>query len=107
LAQTTTSAAALRAAADRLLRQVEHYGPERWAAHGRGDTVFALVQLLADLGAAAEGRAARAVPRLGKDLALPDQLRVMVADLLAVPTADCEKAEAAITATLAALAGAG
>jgi hypothetical protein len=42
----------------------------------------ALVQRLADLGAAAEGLPRRAVPRPEHDLVLPDQLAVMAADLL-------------------------
>jgi hypothetical protein len=44
--------------------------------------VYALVQHLADLGARAEGRPRRPVPRLEHDLGLPDQVQVMVADLL-------------------------
>lgn len=57
------------------------------------------MQRLADLGASVEGRPAQAVPRLDNDLALPDQVQVMVADLilanapddvLAVATADIE-----------------
>jgi hypothetical protein len=50
--------------------------------------VYALVQRLADLGADAEHRARREVPRIG-DMSLPDQLRVMADDLLAAnPTDD-------------------
>jgi hypothetical protein len=51
----------------------------------RADLVFGLVQRLADLGADAEGRAHRPVPRLDNDLALVDQVRVMVMDLLQSP----------------------
>ena len=44
--------------------------------------MFALVQRLADLGADAEGRPHRPVPRPDHALVLPDQLAVMTADLL-------------------------
>jgi hypothetical protein len=44
--------------------------------------IFALVQLIADLGADAEDRPRRPVPRAEHDLVLPDQLAVVVADLL-------------------------
>ena len=47
-----------------------------------------LVQWLADRCAEAEGRPARPVPRLDNDSVLPDQLRVMAGDLLAVPASD-------------------
>jgi hypothetical protein len=46
--------------------------------------VHALVQRLADLGADAEHRPRRPVPRLPHDVALPDQVTVVTADLLAV-----------------------
>ncbi|MFY1687784.1 hypothetical protein [Plantactinospora sp. WMMB782] len=75
---------------DLLVRQVGHWTPPRWAAPGpsggpvRADLVHRLVQHLADLAAAAAGEPARPVPRLENDLALPDQLRVVVADLVAV-----------------------
>ncbi|WP_422773296.1 hypothetical protein ACN28C_10445 [Plantactinospora sp. WMMC1484] len=75
---------------DLLVRQVGHWTPPRWAAPGRsggparGDRVHRLVQFLADLGADAAGEPRRSVPRLENDLALPDQLRVVVADLVAV-----------------------
>lgn len=71
-----------------LLAQVGHWETGRWggaatSAQGtRGDLVFGLVQTLADLGAAAEGRPVRPVPRLA-DTILADQLRVMADDLLA------------------------
>ena len=61
----------------------------RWAAVATPATCpgptwcTALVQQLADLAADAEGEPPRAVPRLDNDLALPDQLRVVAADLLA------------------------
>jgi hypothetical protein len=84
-------------AVDRLVSQVAHWETARWwrrvtptgagASPGavpatRGDLVYALVQRLADLGAEAEKRANRPVPRLS-DLALPDQIRVLADDLLA------------------------
>jgi hypothetical protein len=91
-ASSSESAAALCAAADRFVTRVAHWQPSRWsrpAAHPiggdettRASAVFSLVQRIADLAATAEGCPARAVPRLDNDLALPDQLRVMVADLL-------------------------
>jgi hypothetical protein len=51
----------------------------------RADLMFRLVQRLADLAAEAEGRACRPVPRLDNDLALVDQVRVMVLDLQRAP----------------------
>lgn len=88
--------AGLRQAERRLVARVSHWNPVRWAApaaldspaHSRADVVFALVQVLADLGAEAEHRHRRAVPRLSSDLALPDQVRVMVADLLRADAAE-------------------
>jgi hypothetical protein len=76
----------LAATVGRLVGQVGHWTPSRWAASGasgvpRGDTVHALVQWLADRCADAEGRARLPVPRLDNDLVLPDQLRVVAADL--------------------------
>ena len=71
---------------DRLLNQVRHWGPARWRP-SRSDFVYGLVQRLADLGADAEDRPRRTVPRVG-DLALPDQLRVMADDLLAAAPPD-------------------
>ncbi|HWB35761.1 MAG TPA: hypothetical protein VHA75_07035 [Rugosimonospora sp.] len=68
---------------DQLVNQVAHWTPARWAAGGAGDRVHALAQRLADLGADAEQREHRPVPRLDSDLALPDQVRVLAADLLA------------------------
>ncbi|GAB1645131.1 hypothetical protein [Krasilnikovia sp. MM14-A1259] len=78
---------------DRLLNQVGHWEQGRWWVHTpagptRADLAYGLVQLLADLGADAEGRQRRAVPRL-VDPVLPDQLRVTADDLLiAAPAAD-------------------
>jgi hypothetical protein len=82
------------ASIDRLLRQVGHWEQARWwtrppsaASTGptRGDTLYALIQRLADLGADAENRPHHPVPRLS-DLVLRDQLRVMADDLLATPS---------------------
>jgi hypothetical protein len=61
--------------------------PARWsgpagARTNRADRVHELVQRLADLVAGLEGEPVRPVPRLDNDLALPDQIRVLVADLL-------------------------
>jgi hypothetical protein len=72
---------------DRLIKQIAHWEQARWwsrveGSKTRGDLVYALVQRLADLGADAERRPHRPVPRL-TDLALTDQLRVMADDLLA------------------------
>jgi hypothetical protein len=65
----------------------------------RGDRAFELVQTLADLGANAERRPRRPVPR-EHDMILPDQLRVLADDLLtaAPPAALLESAEAAVEA---------
>lgn len=76
----------LTATVGRLVGQVGHWTPSRWAASGasgvrRGDALHALVQWLADRCADAEGRPRLPVPRLDNDLALPDQLRVVAADL--------------------------
>lgn len=66
---------------ERLLNQVRHWEQPRWRGH-RADQTATLVQLLADLGADAEGRPRRPVPR-EHDMILPDQLRVLADDLLA------------------------
>jgi hypothetical protein len=74
---------------DLLVRQVGHWEAPRWrtpAADGSGtraDAVHRLIQRIADLGAAQEGRVGPPVPRLEGDAALPDQLRVVAADLVA------------------------
>ena len=74
---------------DLLTRQVSHWEAPRWAAPAatgdgtRGDAVYHLVQRLADLAADVEGRVRQEVPRLASDVALPDQLRVVAADLVA------------------------
>jgi hypothetical protein len=91
----------LNRAVERLVNHVSHWTPPRWAASGapgqgsRADVMHALVQRLADLAADAESQPRRRVPRLENDLALPDQLRVIVADLLAARPAEATLAEAA------------
>lgn len=94
-----------------LVRQVGHWQQPRWAAPAeggnvpRGDLVHRLVQEIANLAADAEGLPRRAVPRLDSDLALPDQLRVVAADLLAAdpPAEALARAAAEVTATRKAL----
>jgi hypothetical protein len=54
----------------------------------RSDILYALVQELADVAADTEHRTRRVVPRLDNPLALPDQLRVMAADITAAAPAD-------------------
>ena len=86
------------ASIDRLLTQVRHWEEARWAAPAgertKADSAYGVVQRLADLGAEAEGRAARDVPRL-HDLVLPDQLRVVADDLLAAAPPEAVLAQAA------------
>ena len=84
---------------DRLINQVAHWEQGRWWSRPAGeiaagsvpptraDLAYGLVQRLADLGADAEGRPHRPVPRLN-DLVLADQLRVMADDLLAAGPTD-------------------
>ncbi len=94
-----------------LVRQVGHWQQARWLAVAstgnlsRADLVHRLVQEMADLAADAEGQPRRDVPRLDNALALPDQLRVMAADLLAVdpPAEALTRAAAQVAATRAAL----
>jgi hypothetical protein len=94
----------LAPAVERLISHVGHWQPVRWAAGlqpvaapvadpgtgtladpgavaSRGDRVYALVQRLADRAADTAGEPRRPVPRLA-DLVLPDQLRVIVDELL-------------------------
>ena len=73
---------------DQLIGRINRWAPPQWAAPSasgpsRADVVHALVQRVADLAATAEGQPQRAVPRLDNDLSLPDQLRVVLADLVA------------------------
>ena len=93
---TTDPTAALRAAVGRLVNRTAHWTPARWALPAKGgprrrtraDEIFALIQRLADLGATAEGRPGRKVPRPDSDLTLDDQLRVMANDLVAAAPTD-------------------
>jgi hypothetical protein len=78
--------------AERLRNQVRHWELPRWRG-GRADRMYALVQLLADLAADAEGRPRRTVPR-EYDVVLPDQLRVLADDLLAADPSPAQLAEA-------------
>jgi hypothetical protein len=80
-------------------------GPQVSKIDSRADVVHALVRRLAELCAEVEGRPRLAVPRLDNDLAIPDQLRVVVADLrLASPReAAVRRAVADIEATTARL----
>ncbi|ADD41523.1 hypothetical protein [Stackebrandtia nassauensis] len=73
----------------RVASGVAYWSPARWRspAPGGGDRVgamTALIQTLADVTAVAEDRPPRPVPRLPHDTALPDQLKVVAADLVAV-----------------------
>jgi hypothetical protein len=105
------SAAELDRAVQLLVGQVGHWQQPRWAAVAangnmpRADLVHRLVQEIANLAADAEGEPRRVVPRLDNDLALPDQLRVVVADLVAAGPGPEELARAAaeVTATRSAL----
>ncbi|MBL7256889.1 hypothetical protein JKJ07_21550 [Actinoplanes sp. LDG1-01] len=67
---------------DRLLNQIRVWEQPRWNQDDRAIRTYALVQRLADLGADAEGRPRREVPR-EHDMILPDQVRVLADDLLA------------------------
>jgi hypothetical protein len=80
---SSVGTADLTTAVDRLVRQVQHWTPARWARDDRGARVHHLLQALADAAADATGEVRRAVPRLDNDLAIPDQLRVLGADAAA------------------------
>ncbi|PWU46774.1 hypothetical protein DLE60_25940 [Micromonospora globispora] len=105
------SAAELDRAVQLMVRQVGHWQQPRWSAAAEGgnvsraDLVHKLVQEIANLAADAEGDPRRDVPRLNNDLALPDQLRVVAADLVAAgpPDAVLAEAAAAVAATRSAL----
>ncbi|MEU5965091.1 hypothetical protein ABZ777_28120 [Micromonospora parva] len=105
------SAAELDKAVRLLVGQIAHWQQPRWAAAAtagnvsRADLVHRLVQEVANLAADAEGQPRRVVPRLDNDLALPDQLRVVTADLLAAdPGAEAlTRAAVEVTATRGAL----
>ncbi len=93
----------LAGALRRLVTGTGHWTPAAWSAPAAGtslditavrgdagapvavraEVVHALVQQIADLAADAEALPHRPVPRLDNDLALPDQLRVVAADLMA------------------------
>jgi hypothetical protein len=105
------SAAELDRAVELLVRQVGHWEQPRWSAQAessnvsRADLVHKLVQEIANLAADVAGEPRRDVPRLGTDLALPDQLRVVAVDLVAVgaPDAVLNQAATAIAKTRSAL----
>lgn len=84
----------LEDAVARLVNRVQHWTPNRWAkrtadgADTRAERVHALAQRIADVTADAAGEPRRPVPRLDNDLALPDQLRVLVADAVAADVQD-------------------
>jgi hypothetical protein len=85
-------------AVGRLIHQVAHWSPARWRRSGAAETVFSLVQTLAALSAEALGEPRRTVPRLDNDLALPDQVRVLAAELR-----DADPDPTQVTAALAAV----
>lgn len=93
-----TTADEFAASVRKLVGQVSHWTPSRWAASSRAEVMHELIQRLADRTADVEGEARRAVPRLENDLALPDQLRVIAADAVAAGAAD-ETALALVRAT--------
>jgi len=105
------SAAELNQVVELLVRQVRHWTAPRWGAvatggnTARADLMHRLVQEIANLAADAEGEPRRTVPRLENDLVLPDQLRVVAADLLAAdpPPETLARAVAEVTATRSAL----
>ncbi len=107
----TVEDAGLGRGVELLVRQVGHWQQPRWSAVAsagnvsRADLVHRLVQEIANLAADAEGEPRRTVPRLDNDLALPDQLRVVAADLLAADPPDEVLARAAteVAATRAVL----
>lgn len=107
------NAAELASRVDRVVVGVAHWTPTAWSAAAAGrpdvaraDVLHDLVQCLADLAADAESVPRRPVPRLDNDLALPDQLRVVTADLLATdpPPATVTAASAAVAHARQALA---
>jgi hypothetical protein len=106
------SAEELNRVVELFVRQVGHWSQPRWSARvsgsdadptgeSRADLVYRLVQEIADMAADSEGEPRRAVPRLDSDLALPDQLRVVAADLVAAGATD--EVLAAATAKIAAV----
>ena len=97
--------------AERIAAQVSGWGPARWrvapegSSRTRGEVLFDLVQHLADLCADVEGRPRIPVPHLDNTYVLPDQLRVMAADLeyAAPDDVTVDKARAALRAAHSAL----
>lgn len=107
---TDDEAANLRRAVDRLIGRVRHWQSGRWSRPtfdgemSRADRVRLLAQRLADATADAERRPRRPVPRLENVLALPDQVRVLAADVLALgdaSTADLTALIAEVRSTAA------
>ena len=97
MTELPSGAEELAAAVRKLVGQVSHWTPSRWAASSssgrpRADVVHELVQWLADRAADAEGEPRRPVPRLDSDLTLADQLKVVAADLVGAGAADLEAA---------------
>jgi hypothetical protein len=95
----------LERAIGRVVEGTRHWSPARWSS--RAGAMHALVQALADVGAEAEGRPRREVPRLPNDMHLPDQLQVIGLDLLDVESKltepQRERAQTAIATARAAL----
>ena len=96
----TAGAQALEAATRRCCGRMSGWTPAGWAARcpsggTRADLAFGLVQRVADLAADAEGQPRRRVPRPDSDLVIGDQLRVVVADLVAASPQLAVLAEAA------------
>jgi hypothetical protein len=83
----------LRRAAELLINQVGHWTPERWA--GRSEPMHVLIQRFADRAADLAGGPRRKVPRL-PDFALPDQLRVVVSELIAADPTPATVTEATL-----------
>lgn len=96
---------AFRTAVQRLHAQIGHWEAPRWQTGSRADLVHALVQELADLAADAEQRPHRTVPREAHTV-LPDQLRVVAADLIGAAPAPglLERATARVATVRSALA---
>jgi hypothetical protein len=88
------SAQELARAVDLFVRHVGHWTPRRWAGlpepggPTRAELVHLLAQRLADLAADVEGGSRREVPQPANALTLVDQVRVVVADLIAAGAPD-------------------
>ena len=85
---TRTTADEFATSVRKLVGQVTHWTPSRWAASSHAEVMHDLIQRLADRTADAEAEPHREVPRLANDLALPDQLRVVAADAVSAGAAD-------------------